>query len=489
MNCQDVQQNLVAYLDDEVTPSERALFQRHIAQCPACQAEAAALWRTESRLRSAISRPETLNAPADARTRLEAALAARRTAAAQPSQKEPTVNRSLRTSFAAAAAMVIVVAAAALAVPPVRAAMQNWFGAVFRLPQAGGESLASAPFQPMVPAEVPDGLTSTAYRNGTAGEIRFIEMRFFNADEFLVIYEEQNSDARGLPSGEAVEVNGQPAVLETGVGGTVNLRSLDPQDGQPLSDGSGGGGGGGTGGYPGQQPESLDYADGARLTWVEGGTRVEMLTNLPAEALLAVAEGMHPAEQLTAEEVAALAPPMPVDAQAPEDIPSEPVIPAPDGAFDELLADPASLPDDFYASKGVTLVDEDGAEHSEQRYYGNERFIIITEAQAGDALPAGEAIAFAGHDAVIERSLSGTADLTGDGLSDGSTGAQSGGGGGGGGPAPEGEEPLYPDTINYNDAVRVTWVQDGVRVQMLTNVSLEEAEQVALTLEPLETMQ
>jgi len=48
MNCREVQEQLVAYLDGGVTPSERTLIQAHLAGCDFCQGELAALSVTQS---------------------------------------------------------------------------------------------------------------------------------------------------------------------------------------------------------------------------------------------------------------------------------------------------------------------------------------------------------------------------------------------------------------------------------------------------------
>jgi len=50
MKCQEVNELLVAYLDGEVTPSERTLIQAHLAGCDACQEELAVLSALQSRV-------------------------------------------------------------------------------------------------------------------------------------------------------------------------------------------------------------------------------------------------------------------------------------------------------------------------------------------------------------------------------------------------------------------------------------------------------
>lgn len=50
MNCQDVSQLLVAYLDHEVFPSERNVIATHLASCATCQQELASISATRERL-------------------------------------------------------------------------------------------------------------------------------------------------------------------------------------------------------------------------------------------------------------------------------------------------------------------------------------------------------------------------------------------------------------------------------------------------------
>jgi hypothetical protein len=72
-SCGQVQSLLVAYLDGEVTPSERALIQVHLSTCTVCQQELTLLSTARSRVRSMLQR-RAVHAvpPPDAWNRLEA---------------------------------------------------------------------------------------------------------------------------------------------------------------------------------------------------------------------------------------------------------------------------------------------------------------------------------------------------------------------------------------------------------------------------------
>ena len=75
MNCEQVQMSLVAYLDGEVTPSERTLIQAHLSSCTVCQQELTLLSTARSRVRSMLQRRAVHALPSqEAWNRLEAKL-------------------------------------------------------------------------------------------------------------------------------------------------------------------------------------------------------------------------------------------------------------------------------------------------------------------------------------------------------------------------------------------------------------------------------
>jgi anti-sigma factor RsiW len=86
MNCEQVQTLLVAYLDGEVTPSEKRLIQSHLSNCTVCQQELSLLSTARSRIRSMLQRHADHVLPsAEAWNRLEAKL----TESAQPPSQQP----------------------------------------------------------------------------------------------------------------------------------------------------------------------------------------------------------------------------------------------------------------------------------------------------------------------------------------------------------------------------------------------------------------
>src|SRR5262247_2185373 len=75
MNCEQVQLLLVAYMDGEVTPSERTLIQAHLSNCTVCQQELSLLSTARSQVRSMLQRRAVHALPSqEAWNRLEAKL-------------------------------------------------------------------------------------------------------------------------------------------------------------------------------------------------------------------------------------------------------------------------------------------------------------------------------------------------------------------------------------------------------------------------------
>src|SRR5512138_2885181 len=92
MNCEQIQPLFPAYLDGEVTPSERALILAHLSGCTVCQQELDLLSTARGRVRSALQRRAAQAAPSrEAWSRLEARLTKVQVPslqeAAQPSSK------------------------------------------------------------------------------------------------------------------------------------------------------------------------------------------------------------------------------------------------------------------------------------------------------------------------------------------------------------------------------------------------------------------
>ena len=87
MKCEQVQSLLVSYLNNETTPSERAMLQAHLSGCLACQKELSRISNMQGQLSSVLQRRAAQALPSSAAwERLEARLA-------QDAQPAPIQNR------------------------------------------------------------------------------------------------------------------------------------------------------------------------------------------------------------------------------------------------------------------------------------------------------------------------------------------------------------------------------------------------------------
>lgn len=316
MNCRDVRDLLVAYLDDEVTDPERAAIQHHLSECADCQRAFGGMWQIESRVRRSLrAMAAGAEVPAGAWPDLQARIAAQTGQAAQLKQatdSHPSVsnnrggimrNLSIRRPFAAAALAALILAVSVVGlVAPVRAQVIDAVTRLLRIPMAGSQSGVTVsedivPFRPLAPTYLPEGYRNSYMVSGGAPGAEVLELRAFSAERFVIVFERQTGGDEALPAGQGVQVAGQPAVLETGLAGTAHIMIPAPQpDHMPYFAAPGGGGGGGGRDPRESLPDSLAYDDGVRITWLVGDVWVEILSNEPVDEVLRVAESMQPVE-------------------------------------------------------------------------------------------------------------------------------------------------------------------------------------------------
>jgi hypothetical protein len=359
MKCREVRQAFVAYLDGEVMPSERTLIDAHLSGCEACARELRALTSGRTAVCGAL---KTMAAQASSSPQawihLQASLA-RETEKLEKRQNIALFQHKgdrpmrLRWRIALGTAGAVVLAAAVIAaVPTSRAAAGDFFADVFHMHQ----------YAPMQLGYLPAGFESSpVYTSGMvavgvgpvdaqsgqpADEVQSEQALYRNGDQFIFV-KTANDKGAALPAGQAATVNGLPAVLVTGLSGTLDA-APDLPDGSenmttstvtgeaalaPVVPGSGSGpviiqGAGGavvvggdavitgpaagmstaglsvssgdTGGantqFGGTPPEVAPtaYDNATSLTWVVDGTRVEIISNLPVDELIKIAEGLAP---------------------------------------------------------------------------------------------------------------------------------------------------------------------------------------------------
>jgi hypothetical protein len=240
-------------------------------------------------------------------------------------------------AFAALAVLVITVSTVAF-VPSVRAQvgeiLNTWFH--FKSPGGGWEVALSGPakFTPLQPTYLPDtvlsGLVSTVGSVTTGAEDE-VGLFFGNPDDqWLYITQRPALAERALPEGQRVQVNGREAVLLTGQSGVLvgPPRPLEEILGEKLALPPGCLEAMAAESEPGKEPAPLppecqqaieeaggiaiindatyrtrpigppemEYENAMRLIWYVGAVKVDILSNLPEEEMLKVAESMVPVE-------------------------------------------------------------------------------------------------------------------------------------------------------------------------------------------------
>lgn len=294
MKCTEARTLLAAYLSGEANESEITLIRLHLECCPACAAELAALRRAAERLHGHF------------RARLSQAQVPERTwKRINTTIGETNMNKNLpapRPSGWRWALTGILVALVGVGVtvfttvPPARAAVEEMLLRLIGRTDAGLPVLAASPFQPLYPAAIPKRIPCSAsmevLSDGAAAPETYLELRFFNQQEFVILYENPGQANAPLPEGEALEINGLPAVLLRNESGSVALMSDQPQPGRPPLGDSSGGGGGCTDDAVQPAPEHLEYTGANRLVWNQTGLRLELLSNLPYEEFLAIATSL-----------------------------------------------------------------------------------------------------------------------------------------------------------------------------------------------------
>jgi hypothetical protein len=100
-------------------------------------------------------------------------------------------------------------------------------------------------------------------------------------DLFLVFTTQETDGSEALPDGEAIDVTGQPGVLQSGLSGEFTFGGVSGQDadGNPIE----------------MAPIVINYTNANQITWMVGNTMYEMLSNLSVDEMLDIAATLVPA--------------------------------------------------------------------------------------------------------------------------------------------------------------------------------------------------
>jgi hypothetical protein len=284
MNCRELCKQIPSYMDGEVSPSEKALIQAHLADCPGCQNEFEALAVLRKDLRHHLKVQAASVAPLpQAWTELVAALD-------DTVQPQPTFSKLIQTFSNArhlylgrwtarrlAAALLVVIAMVVIA-PPVWARLEpiitNWFS--FTSPDGKSEGAIGGftAFTPFHATYLPDGFQQSLLGSSTSPDLESLELGYDKKEKFVILVQSKEANIAALPEGEDVRVLSYPA-------------SFMPSFATSLEE------------FQKERPTistvtEFDYSNTNLLTWFLGEIRIEMFSNLTKEEMIKVAESLEP---------------------------------------------------------------------------------------------------------------------------------------------------------------------------------------------------
>jgi len=203
----------------------------------------------------------------------------------------------MRKGFALGAIAILLIALSTIAFVPSAGAQMKELLRWFRFGDLTGGEVSipgSAAFTPLEPTYLPAGFQSMAV--GLNPEAAALSYWNSATDQILLIDQIRLSalSDKSLPSGTRVTVNGRPAVLITGLKGSVTFARLSPTP-EPIP----------TSNDSAQvsplepmaaSTETVSYTDGKELVWQISDVRIKLTSNLPVEEMLRIAESLAPAK-------------------------------------------------------------------------------------------------------------------------------------------------------------------------------------------------
>jgi len=294
MNCREVLPRINAYLDEEVSPSEKTLIQSHLATCQSCRQDLESLNHLQNTLRQQLQARAAQAAPSpQAWSLVQAALPADRSK--EPIQKKvsrPFYRPSLpffgNLTFQKAGVAFLILLALVVAIPSVSAKVQSWVGTWFSFSSPDGKDFSAiggfTAFTPYHATYLPKGFNHSGI-GATTGwpDYEALELTYERkGGQFFTLLESKGGEAQGLPSGEAVYVGQSPAVFQPSFA-TSAAELVSKKPGLSIV-------------------TEFDYSQTNLLTWYIGEVRIEMFSNLSKAAMVKIAESLVPMQTSEGEE-------------------------------------------------------------------------------------------------------------------------------------------------------------------------------------------
>jgi hypothetical protein len=286
MNCREVLPRINAYLDEELSSSEKKLIQTHLATCQSCQQELESLNHLQNRLRQQLKARAASTAPSpQAWSLVQAALP-------DNLSKEPIQKKASRPFFRSplpffgnltyqkVVVAFLILLALVVAIPTVSAKVESWVGTWFSFSSPDGENFSAiggfTAFTPYHATYLPKGFRNSGMGTATGWpDYEALELTYNRkGGQFFTLLESKGGEAQGLPFGEDVYVGESPAVFIASFATSSN-ELVSKKPGLSIV-------------------TEFDYSHTNLLTWFIGEVRIEIFSNLSKSEMIKIAESLAP---------------------------------------------------------------------------------------------------------------------------------------------------------------------------------------------------
>jgi hypothetical protein len=297
MNCREIRKQITAYLDDELSSSEKRLIQTHLKDCQNCQRELSELGALQTRMQEHLMAHAAAVAPSpQAWSTLNASLPEKPQGKALLDKifggfSLPRVSSTSLIPTQRAVIAILLLVTLVVVVPPVWARVETWISTHFSFTSPDGKSGGAiggfTAFTPYHATYVPDGFQHSILGSTTSiePEIESLELAYSLDEQFILLVQSKGAGVPNLPEGEAILVNTHQAIfIPSFVSSMQDL--LEQRPTLPIDTG-------------------FAYEDTHLLTWFIDEVKIEMFSSLHKSEMLKVAESLEP---MTAEQRESLFP-------------------------------------------------------------------------------------------------------------------------------------------------------------------------------------
>ena len=286
MNCRDVLVLIPAYLDEEVSLSEKRLMQAHLAACQTCQRELEAIGTLGKLMHQHLrTRAATVAPSPQAWSLLQASLPSKlpsrpvSTKADRPFSIPRWLSAGKLSAQRIAITLLFVVALVAV-VPPVWARLEplliTWFSFTSPDGMSSGAIGGFTAFTPYHATYLPEGFQQSLLGSITSmmPEMESLELGYDFDEQFIIIVQSKGTGVAGLPSGEHTRVNTNFAVFIP----SFATSQEDLVEKRPTL----------------SIVTNFAYENTNLLAWFMGEVKIEMFSSLPKAEMIKVAESLEP---------------------------------------------------------------------------------------------------------------------------------------------------------------------------------------------------